>query len=205
MLQNFFSVFVRRTIRTVAFDPRRLRLQQAMAMTREQKKTFLAARWTPSEYLEQETSRKLGIDAVHGVEGALMKPTAPYAPTIEGLKQFVRESSDSTLEVLDDAGMEPGLDRGLPFERQAVIVVEARRSRIALAESLARAFKELRPAVDGMPRKLTRRKLHLQARDPCDWIAINLPSLALVHIMSPDTHRRIVLQRDDDTGGDGGM
>jgi hypothetical protein len=166
-------------------DWRRLRLRQAVAMTREEKKAFMDSRWSPQEYLIPENeqpvvkpSLECKTEAVDGIA---------YEQSLEGLHKFMHDRFDGKLSLADLSMVrETAADSsGLPFDRQVAVVVAARRTRIALARWLLEAFGAKRPMADGLPRKLTRRR---QVVDDCSWIAVNLPGIALVHIMDPVMH-----------------
>lgn len=170
-----FSLLIRRCLRTVRMNPQRLRIMRD-ALTREEKKEFLKARYHPEEY---ESPPPIPTEIQPEV-----KKVFSYPQDQSGLLQFLKDETEQEVELI-----QVPTDRGLPFDHIGVVILTERRARRALADALAHTFKSFGPVYDMGDVTVTgrskRRKNKGTVEIKEEWITLNLPGLALIHIMHP--------------------
>lgn len=170
------SLFLSRSLRTLRMTPQRLRLMRD-ALTREEKKELLKSRYHLEEYENPPPIlTELPIP---------QKPNNSYAMDRSGLLQFLWDETEQTVELI-----QVPTDRGLPFDHVAVVVLGERRARRALADALAHVFKSLGPVYDTgdvtSAGRSKRRKNKGTVELKEEWLTVNLPEVALIHIMHPE-------------------
>lgn len=156
--------------------PHRLRLTRDV-LSREEKKELLKARYHPEEY---ESPPPILTELVPPAT----KKFNSCSQDRTGLVQLLKDETEQ------EAALIPvPTDRGLPFDHLLVITLSERRARRALADTLAQAFKSVGPVYDmgdltaNGRSKRRRNKGTVQLSE--EWITVNLPGIALVHIMHP--------------------
>ena len=159
-------------------NPHRIKLVRE-ALSREEKKELLISRYHPEEYESPPTLMK---ELITPAESKNLPPE--YSLDRSGLKRLIEEETEQALEFIQVPS-----DRGLPFDHVAVVVLSERRARRALMHTLAHTFKALAPVQDTgdvtASGRSKRRKNKGTVELKEEWLTVNLPSVALVHIMHP--------------------
>lgn len=146
-------------------------------MTREEKKSYILSKYPtdPDEYLIQPPQPR-------PTPNETTSPIATYELNRAGLVQLVKDETNLDLEFI-----EVPEDRGLPFSYITIIELGQRRARLSLLDRLMRTFKALGPVTDHNKKVREHNKGQKTSTDE-DWIVVNLPKIAAVHIMHPEAN-----------------
>ena len=179
-------------MRNVKINLKLIKLNRLFPQSREDRLKFIQSRYHPEEYNKTlETSEEhisnpmaeVSTNLIHSTETARIKPFDNC--NVDNLIQFLRQETD--FQQFDFIKVPK--DRGMPFSQMLALPFAHRRVRIAIAEALAYAFRKSGPVVDGLPKKMSPKSRPEEA----EWIAVNIPGVALVHLMDPKTMNEIDL------------
>jgi ribosomal silencing factor RsfS len=152
-------------------------MKKRLVMSREEKKTYILSKYptNPDEYLIQQ----LKPQPKPNEEARWVNN---YELNRMGLAQLIKDEMNVDLEFIKVPE-----DRGLPFNYIAIVESEHRRVRLALMDRLMRTFKSLGPVSDYNKKVKEHNKGQKTSTDE-DWIIVNLPRIAAIHIMHPEAN-----------------
>ena len=172
------SLICRRTFgRKLQFNPKLLKIKKLLVMTREEKKAYILSKYPtdPNEYrIQQAQPQPKPIEE--------SKPVINYELSRAGLAQLIKDEINIDLEFIKVPE-----DRGLPFNHITIVELDQRRARLALLDRLMSTFKSLGPVSDHNKKVKEHNKGQKTSTDE-DWIIVNLPRIAAIHIMHPEAN-----------------
>jgi ribosomal silencing factor RsfS len=172
----FPNIYKRLFGRQLPFNPRLVKIKKLLTMTREEKKAYILSKYPtdPEEYLPRPMQPMIPVSA--------KSPTVAYELNRTGLCQLVKDEVNKDLEFIKVPG-----DRGLPFDNIVIVELEQRRARLALLEKVMGAFRKLKPTSD-YNRTVNQHNKGEKTSSDDDWIIVNIPKIAALHIMHPNAN-----------------